>query len=209
MKSRILIADDHAMFRDGLASLLSSNRNWEIAKKVSDGLEVLKALETERFDVILLDINMPGMNGIDTVEIVRQKYPQVKVLMLSMFNDIKNIQKVIKAGAHGYLLKDSSKKELVEGITTVLEGGTFFVDQVKEVLIHGLRSENSFNEVKLTDREKDILELICRELTTQQIAQKLDVSTHTVETYRKNLLAKTGAKNSVGLLKFALDNNLM
>ncbi len=208
MKSRILIADDHAMFRDGLASLLSSNRNWEIAKKVSDGLEVLRALETERFDVILLDINMPGMNGIDTAEIVRQKYPQVKVLMLSMFNDIKNIQKVIKAGAHGYLLKDSSKKELVEGITTVLEGGTFFVDQVKEVLIHGLRSENSFNEVKLTDREKDILELICLELTTQQIAQKLDVSTHTVETYRKNLLAKTGAKNSVGLLKFALENKL-
>lgn len=208
MKSRILIADDHAMFRDGLASLLSSNRSWEIARKVSDGLEVLKALETERFDVILLDINMPGMNGIETVEIVRQKYPQVKVLMLSMFNDIKNIQKVIKAGAHGYLLKDSSKKELIEGITTVLEGGTFFVDQVKEVLIHGLRSENSFNEVKLTDREKDILELICREYTTQQIAQKLDVSTHTVETYRKNLLAKTGAKNSVGLLKFALENNL-
>lgn len=208
MKSKILIADDHAMFRDGLASLLSSNRNWEIAKKVSDGLEVLKALEKEHFDIILLDINMPGMNGIDTVEIVRQKYPKVKVLMLSMFNDIRNIQKVIKAGAHGYLLKDSSKKELVEGITTVLEGGTFFVDQVKEVLIHGLRSENSFNEVKLTDREKDILELICREYTTQQIAQKLDVSTHTVETYRKNLLAKTGAKNSVGLLKFALENKL-
>lgn len=208
MKSKILIADDHAMFRDGLASLLSSNRNWEIAKKVSDGLEVLKALEKEHFDIILLDINMPGMNGIDTVEIVRQKYPKVKVLMLSMFNDIRNIQKVIKAGAHGYLLKDSSKKELVEGITTVLEGGTFFVDQVKEVLIHGLRSENSFNEVKLTDREKDILELICREYTTQQIAQKLDVSTHTVETYRKNLLAKTGAKNSIGLLKFALENKL-
>lgn len=209
MKSKILIADDHEMFRDGLASLLESTNQWEIAKKVSNGLEVLKALQKEHFHVILLDINMPEMNGIETVEIVRQKYPKVKVLMLSMFNDMKNIQKVIKAGAHGYLLKDSSKKELVEGITTVLEGGTFFVDEVKEVLIHGLRTNHALLEVKLTEREKDILNLICQELTTQQIAQRLEVSTHTVETYRKNLLAKTGAKNSVGLLKFAMENKLM
>ena len=208
MKSKILIADDHEMFRDGLASLLESTAKWEISEKVSNGLEVLEALKHGKYDVILLDINMPKMNGIETAEIVRQKYPKVKVLMLSMFNDVKNIQKVIKVGAHGYLLKDSSKNELLEGISTVLEGGTFFVDKVKEVLIEGLRSDSSFSHIKLTDREKEVLSLICRELTTQQIANKMDVSTHTVETYRKHLLAKTGAKNSIGLLKFAMENHL-
>jgi two-component system nitrate/nitrite response regulator NarL len=206
---KLLIADDHEMFRDGLTSLLQSNSDWSVVKKVSNGEEVLKALEFESFDLILLDINMPVMNGITALEIIRDKFPDLKVIMLSMFNDIKNIQKVIKSGAHGYLLKDSSKKDLFEGITTVLDGGTFFVDKVKEILINGLRSSETLLEVKLTEREKEILSLICQEMTTQQIAQHLQISTYTVETYRKNLLSKTGVKNSIGLLKFAIENNLV
>lgn len=208
MKKKIIIADDHEMFRDGLRSLLNNAGQWEISKLVSDGEEVIKALENEHFDLVLMDINMPVMNGLDASEIIRKRFPLVKILILSMFNDVKNIQKVMKIGAQGYLLKDSSKSELIEGINVVLDGGTYFVDQVKEVLISGLRSEARFTEVKLSKRELMILKLICLEYTTHQIAIEMDLSTHTVDTHRKNILSKTGTKNSIGLLKFAIENGI-
>lgn len=208
MKKKIIIADDHEMFRDGLRSLLNNAGQWEISKLVSNGEEVIKALENEHFDLVLMDINMPIMNGLDASEIIRNRFPLVKILILSMFNDVKNIQKVMKIGAQGYLLKDSSRSELIEGINVVLDGGTYFVDQVKEVLISGLRSEARFTEVKLSKRELNILKLICLEYTTHQIAFEMDLSTHTVDTHRKNILSKTGTKNSIGLLKFAIENGI-
>lgn len=208
MKKKIIIADDHEMFRDGLRSLLTNAGQWEISKLVSNGLEVISALEKEHFDLILMDINMPVMNGLEAAAIIRKRYPKVKILILSMFNDVKHIQRVMKIGAHGYLLKDSSRAELVEGINIVLDGETFFVDQVKETLISGLRSEAKFVEVKLSKRELNILKLICLEYTTHQIAFEMDLSTHTVDTHRKNILSKTGTKNSIGLLKFAIENGI-
>lgn len=208
MKKKIIIADDHEMFRDGLSSLLHNAGPWEITNTVSNGLEAIIALEKEQYDLILLDINMPVMTGLEAAEIIRKRFPRVKIVILSMFNDLKNIQRVVKIGAQGYLLKDSSKNELVEGINTVLDGGTYFVDQVKELLITGLRSESRFSEVKLSKRELNILKMICLEYTTHQIAHEMDLSTHTVDTHRKNILSKTGAKNSVGLLKFAIENGI-
>ncbi|TXI84283.1 MAG: response regulator transcription factor [Crocinitomicaceae bacterium] len=208
MKKKIIIADDHEMFRDGLSSLLHNAGPWEITNTVSNGIEAIDALEKEQYDLILLDINMPVMTGLEAAEIIRKRFPRVKIVILSMFNDLKNIQRVVKIGAQGYLLKDSSKNELVEGINTVLDGGTYFVDQVKELLITGLRSESRFSEVKLSKRELNILKMICLEYTTHQIAHEMDLSTHTVDTHRKNILSKTGAKNSVGLLKFAIENGI-
>lgn len=208
MKKKILIADDHEMFRDGLSSLLHNAGQWEISKTVSNGVEAIDAIEKEHFDLILLDINMPVMTGLEAAEIIRKRFPKVKIVILSMFNDVKNIQKVVKIGAQGYLLKDSSKFELVEGINTVLDGETYFVDQVKEVLIKGLRTESGFTEVKLSRRELNILKMICLEYTTHQIAHEMDLSSHTVDTHRKNILSKTGAKNSVGLLRFAIENGI-
>lgn len=208
MKKKIIIADDHEMFRDGLRSLLNNAGQWEISKLVSNGQEVISALENEHFDLVLMDINMPIMSGLEAAAIIRKRYPKVKILILSMFNDVKHIQRVMKIGAHGYLLKDSSRAELVEGINIVLDGETFFVDQVKETLISGLRSEAKFVEVKLSKRELNILKLICLEYTTHQIAFEMDLSTHTVDTHRKNILSKTGTKNSIGLLKFAIENGI-
>jgi DNA-binding NarL/FixJ family response regulator len=207
-EKEIIIADDHEMFRDGLSSLLHNAGPWEITSTVSNGIEAIDALEKEQYDLILLDINMPVMTGLEAAEIIRKRFPRVKIVILSMFNDLKNIQRVVKIGAQGYLLKDSSKNELVEGINTVLDGGTYFVDQVKELLITGLRSESRFSEVKLSKRELNILKMICLEYTTHQIAHEMDLSTHTVDTHRKNILSKTGAKNSVGLLKFAIENGI-
>lgn len=203
---RILIADDHEMFREGIKSLLDSYHGISVVAEASNGEEVISLLKTTEVDVILLDINMPGINGIEAAGILLKQNPRHKILMLSMFNDAKHIQEVIKSGAKGYVLKDCSKKELVDGIQTVFEGGSYFVDEVKEKLINSFRTEEVHGEVVLTKKEQLILQLICQDLTTQQIAEKLTLSIHTVESHRKNLLMKTGAKTSIGLVRFAIDN---
>lgn len=206
--NRLLIADDHKLFRDGVVSLLETHPGLEIACQAANGKEALRFLETATVDLALLDVSMPEMDGITLATAIRERFPQTKVLMLTMHNNPETIQSVIKAGAQGYLLKDSSKQELILGIETVLEGNTYFANQVKDTLIAGFRSEKVITEIRLTTREKDILQLICQEMTTQEIADALFISSHTVESHRKNLIAKTGVKSSVGLVKFAIENGL-
>lgn len=203
---RIFIADDHEMFRDGIKSLLNSFRSISVVGEATNGEEVLERLKTMEVDVVLLDISMPGINGIEAATMLLKQNPDVKILMLSMFNDAKHIQEVIKSGAKGYVLKDCPTKELVDGIQTVFEGGTFFVDEVKEKLINSFKTDEVHGKVVLTKREQLILEMICEDMTTPQIAEKLSLSVHTVESHRKNLLMKTGAKTSIGLVRFAVDN---
>lgn len=203
---RIFIADDHEMFRDGIKSLLNSFRSISVVGEATNGEEVLERLKTMEVDVVLLDISMPGINGIEAATMLLKQNPDVKILMLSMFNDAKHIQEVIKSGAKGYVLKDCPTKELVDGIQTVFEGGTFFVDEVKEKLINSFKTDEVHGKVVLTKREQLILEMICEDMTTPQIAEKLTLSVHTVESHRKNLLMKTGAKTSIGLVRFAVDN---
>lgn len=203
---RIFIADDHEMFRDGIKSLLNSFRSISVVGEATNGEEVLERLKTTEVDVVLLDISMPGINGIEAATMLLKQNPDVKILMLSMFNDAKHIQEVIKSGAKGYVLKDCPTKELVDGIQTVFEGGTFFVDEVKEKLINSFKTDEVHGKVVLTKREQLILEMICEDMTTPQIAEKLTLSVHTVESHRKNLLMKTGAKTSIGLVRFAVDN---
>ena len=128
--------------------------------------------------------------------------------MLSTHNDRGTIEKTIKNGADGYLLKNSSRIELEKAIKHVFEGGTYFMDEVKDVMMNSFRSDHVVTEIRLTPREIEILHLICEELTTSEIAEKLFVSKNTVETHRKNLLEKTGSKNMIGLVKFALENNI-
>lgn len=207
-KKKILIADDHEMFRDGIISLLQGNPAFEIIGQATDGLEVLDFIKNKKFDLVLLDINMPNMNGIEVCNLLSNKHPDIKIIMLSMYNDSKHIQEVMRAGAHGYLLKDSSKKDLLEGIEAVLNGNSYYVDDVKEKLIQSFQNNSIVGEIKLTQKELMILDLICQDLTTQQIAQKLHISTHTVDSHRRNLLAKTGAKSPIGLVRYALDNGL-
>lgn len=206
--NRILIADDHKLFRDGVVSLLETHPDLEIVCQAANGKEALHFLENETVALALLDISMPEMDGIALTTVIRERFPDIKVIVLTMHNNAETIQAVIKAGAQGYLLKDSSKQELIYGIETVLNGETYFADQVKDTLIAGFRSEKVITEIRLTTREKDILQLICREMTTQEIADSLFISSHTVESHRKNLIAKTGVKSSVGLVKFAIENGL-
>lgn len=204
----ILIADDHQLFRDGVSSLINSISNFKVISQSSNGVEVIEQLKLNHVDLVLLDINMPEMDGIEAAEIIRKDYPDIKIIMLSMLTDRETIEKVLKIGVQGYLPKDTGKVELEEAITKVMKGSTHYNEQITHSFMSGLQSKNVSQPVRLTPREKEVLKLICEEFTSQEIADKLFISFNTVETHRKNLLHKIGCKNSLGLLKFAIENKI-
>ena len=204
----IAIADDHQLFRQGIISLLNTIDDFKITNQAEDGKELLEQLKFEQPNVILLDINMPKIDGIKAAKIIKKEYPSVKIIMLSMHADHETIQKAISIGIDGYLPKDTGKEELEIAINTVCNGERYFNEAITSTIMNGLISPNITQTVRLTPRENEVLKLICEECTTQEIAEKLFISFNTVETHRKNLLHKTGSKNSLGLLKFALENKL-
>ena len=204
----ILVADDHQMFREGILSILNSVQGFKVNINAANGQEALKIVESGNIDVVLMDINMPEMDGIEASKVILKEYDQVKVLMLTMHNDPEIIQSIIKMGVHGYLLKHASRAELVEAIESVHNGHTYYKGEVLNAIVSGFRTDNVSSEISLTPRECDILKLICKEHTTQEIADKLHITPNTVESHRKNLLSKTGAKNSIGLVKFAIENGI-
>lgn len=204
----IALVDDQNIFLEGLHSLIQTIEGFEVAGIALNGEEALKLVRDNEVDVILLDISMPVLSGIDALEILKEKAPSVKVIMLSTHNDRGTIEKTIRNGADGYLLKNSSRVELEKAIKCVHEGGTYFMEEIKDVMMNSFRSDNVSTEIRLTPREIEVLNLICDELTTSEIAEKLFVSVNTVETHRKNLLHKTGSKNVIGLVKFALENKI-
>jgi DNA-binding NarL/FixJ family response regulator len=209
---RIIIADDHQMFIDGLKSLLKPQKNFCVVGEAANGQQLLDLLQTTTTDIILMDVNMQVMDGIEATKQVKLNYPQIKILMLTMFSTRDYIEKVLRAGAHGYILKNTGKEELTQAIQTVMQGESYFSKEVTARIMEGLQkkkaAENDPMMVELTEREKDVLKLIVQECTTQEIADKLFISFHTVETHRKNLISKLNVKNIAGLVKFAILNGL-
>lgn len=210
--TRILIADDHQMFIDGIKSLLSSNNQFSVIGEAHNGQEVVDFISKEKVDIVLLDMNMPVMDGMQALKIIKEKFPIVKVVMLTMFSTRDYIEKLLKAGANGYILKNTGKEELTLGIETVMRGESFFSKEVTERIMEGLQGKKANHRstgiVELTEREKEVLTLIVKEMTSQEIADKLFISTNTVETHRKNLISKLNVKNIAGLVKYALQNGL-
>jgi DNA-binding NarL/FixJ family response regulator len=204
----ILIADDHQMFREGIVSLVNGIEGMNVVGEASNGQKSLDFLASNRVDIVLMDYNMPDLTGLEALLEIRKKKINVKIIMLTMHNKREIIREVLKAGADGYLLKDSSREQLIEAITQVNDGDSYFVEDVKDALVDSFRVPFEKKVIRLTPREKDILTLICEELTTYEIAEKLFISVNTVETHRKNLMSKTNAKNGVGLVKFALNNGM-
>lgn len=205
---QILIADDHQMFREGMRSLINGIENMEVIGEASTGQESLDFLKQHPTDVVLLDYNMPDLTGLESIIEIKRLNLSVKIIMLTMHDKREIIRDVQKAGADGYLLKDSSREQLIEAITEVCNGASYFVDDVKDALVDSYRIPFEKKVIRLTPREKDVLQLICEEYTTNEIAEKLFISVNTVETHRKNLISKTGVKNGIGLVKFALTNGL-
>lgn len=203
-----MIVDDHHMFLEGISSLLSDHDLIKIVNKAEDGVDALAKLSVDTsVDVLITDLSMPDIDGFDLCRTISIKYPNIKMLMLSMHSDSTSIKKAIKAGARGYILKNTGHDELIKAITKLHAGETYYSNQVKDKLvadIAGNESKDLHNEVRLTKREKEVLKLIAMEYTSQMIASELFISFHTVESHRKNLMKKLSTNNLAGLIKYAL-----
>lgn len=206
---KLFIVDDHKLFLEGISSLLNTLPQIEVCGTATNGKDAIASLKNLPVDVILLDINMPEMDGLEVLRIIQKKYANIKVVMLTMLNTPQIIQEVIEAGASGYLLKNAEKDELTACIESVFKGEIYFGEDVKNAVLNSFRSSKSTDAVVLTPREKEVLVLICNEFTSQEISEKLFLSINTIESYRKNLFDKTGAKNVAGLVKFAYENGLI
>lgn len=212
---RILLVDDHKIVRDGIISLLHDEPRFVIIGQAENGIEALEKIEKLSPDLLILDINMPIMNGLECAKLTAEKFPNVKILTLTMLSEQEHIKNMLSAGVGGYLLKNSGRDELITAINTVMSGQNYFSEEVKNVIMMEMVKKKTvqgkiFGEpIPLTPREIDVLRLIVDELTNQEIADKLFISVRTVDAHRRNLLEKTGSRNTAGLVKFALENNLI
>lgn len=206
---RLLIADDHQIILDGFQSFLRDVTDMKVVAVARNGQEVLDVLETTEIDVIVLDINMPELNGVEVCKRVSKKYPHTQVIALSMYKRKSYIQRMIQFGARGYLLKDDSSEEIQKAIRSVVGGSTYFSSQIDLSLLPFQQESRSLTDESITQREVEVLQLIAQGLTNQEIAEQLFLSQHTVESHRKNLLSKLNAKNTADLVRLAMEKGLI
>lgn len=206
---RVLIADDHQMFVDGIEMLLKEAQGFETIGKANSGKEAIRILEHSVVDVILLDIDMPDMGAEDTIEIIRKRQNNVKILIVTMHDEGSYIKRYMDLDVDGYVLKNTNKEELLRAIGRVYEGHQYFgSDLIKKVSLLDLSAQNSEEEDPLTDREKEIVRLTANDLSIPQIADQLYISVNTVKTHRKNIQQKIDAKSLSGIIRYAIEHGL-
>ncbi len=208
---RIAITDDHPLVIEGISSFLNQEEDMSVVASFENGKETIEGLGTCSADLLLLDINLPDISGIDVCKKITTQFPKIQILCLSSFKQTGLIKSMIKAGAKGYVIKNADKKTLLEAIKTVSNSEEYIQKELKEALLNeALQKPSSKSFIpQLTRREKEVLKLIIDEYTTHQIAEKLFISPKTVETHRLNLLLKLDVKNTAGLVKIALEKNLV
>jgi len=203
----ICIADDHQMFREGLIAMLSQEKSLEVIGEASNGKEVLSLFEKTVPDVLLLDIEMPIMDGFDTLRALKKLKIKTMVLVLTMHKSAEFVKNILKAGASGYLQKDSGRDTLVKAIHEVIETGVYYSSDTSKLVLESFKDKTSNS--KISSREKEIIQLLSEGLTTKNIATKLFISPHTVETHRQNILLKLGLKNTAEVVKYAIQKGLI
>jgi len=210
---RVFIVDDHKMVIEGLELLLQNHSEIKVVGYALSGEEALDKIEELKPNVVLMDINLPGINGIETTKKVKELLPQTEIIAISMHKESSLIKLMLSNGAKGYVLKNAGQEEVVEAIRTVYAGKTYLEETVNEIIINSISNADSQKSMstfpKLSRREKEVLSLIIDEFTTREISEKLFISFGTVETHRRNMLIKTGTRNTVGLVKLALDYDLL
>lgn len=206
------IVDDHKIVRDGVKVMVEDHPGFDIICEAENGKEAIEQCSNHNVDVLIMDITMPVMDGIEATRVIKENHPDIKILALTMLSEDQHIRKMIKAGASGYILKNSGKQELIKAIESIIEGKHYFSNDATQAILQELVTPdlNKVNDddVHITDREREVLKLIVNEFTNQEIADKLFVSVRTIDAHRRNLLQKTGAKNTAGLVKYALKNKL-
>ncbi|HTJ10402.1 MAG TPA: response regulator transcription factor [Dinghuibacter sp.] len=211
-KIRLVIADDQVLFRKGLAALIEKEDDLELVAEGDNGQELLDKLRVMPVapDVAIVDMHMPVMNGVELNDILHQEFPDIKVVVLSVYDQERFISKMIEAGASGYLIKNTEVEELLTAVRKVHDTGFYFNQASLAAMKNAwqYRNQNIRNlsriPIDLTDREREVLRLICKEYTNNEMADALNISVRTVEGHRNNLLAKTGCKNTAGLVVFAI-----
>ena len=207
---RILLADDHALFLSGLSGLLARRPECEVVGTAANGAECLELIRTVPHDVVLMDIDMPVMDGIEATERALAEHPDEKIITLSIHAEETFYFRMVEAGAKGFILKSADLDEVVAAIHVVCEGGSFFSQELLQHLVGSLKtSRHDQPEELLSDREKEILLLICKGLSNQEIGDRLFISKRTVDKHRANILEKTGCKNTANLVVWAIKNSVV
>jgi DNA-binding NarL/FixJ family response regulator len=205
-KTKIIIVDDHKLFRNGLRFILSEIEDVEIIGEASNGKEFLELLNFLKPDLVLMDISMPVMNGVEASREALEKYPNLKILVLSMFGEDAYYNTMIDIGVKGFILKDSDNAELKNAIQSIIHGNNYFS---QDLLLKLIRNKTTAPSIKLSRRESEILTLICKGYSTNLISEQLHISHRTVERHRASLLSKTDSSNSISLVIYAIKNNLI
>jgi DNA-binding NarL/FixJ family response regulator len=213
---KVMIVDDHVLYRAGVKTALSSKKDIKVIAEADNGLHLLNMLKGIHPDVILLDIQMPIMDGITTLPEVKKLYPEIKIIMLTLLDDQSVITKLMELGANSYLVKTSDAEVIYEAIKTCHEQEFYFNSMTNKALLNNLRQKNMSSQFKtnhedavLTEKEITILRLMCEEKSTREIAEAVDLSPRTIEAIRDKLKVKTGTKSTAGLIMFAVKNNLL
>jgi DNA-binding NarL/FixJ family response regulator len=209
----IAIADDYKIYRDGLKLCLSSDPNLKVTMEADNGEELMETLKTEQPEIIIMDLNMPLLDGMEATKQIRKKYESIKILVITMYDNDKFIINLMENGAHGYLLKNAEPKEIIKAIYALHENGYYFNDLVNKALLKKLVMKNnlkpSFNHnIELTEREQEVLKMICEEKTAAEIGKEIFLSPRSVEGIRTRLIEKVGVRNTAGLVMFAVKNGL-
>ena len=206
---KIVIADDHAIVREGLKRIVSAAEGMEVVGEASDGIEVLLRVRDLSFDVLMLDLSMPGRNGMETIKLVRAEKPKLRILVLSMHHELQYAVRAIKAGASGYLTKESAPELLVQAIRKIAAGGAYVSAEVAEQLaLHAMPGSAALPHESLTDREFEVMQLLVAGTSVTQIATKINLSVKTVSTHKANLMQKMALENQSELIRYAMRHGL-
>jgi len=210
-KVKIIIVDDHEIFRNGLKMVLGKLSYASLIGEAQNGAEFLELLKKSKPDIVLLDIEMPVMNGVDAAKSALDKYPDINIIALTMFNDDEYIKSMMDAGVKGFLIKNINKETLDKAIQTVVNGGNYYSEELFEFFSKQLTKDKSKENavIDLTRREKEILQLLCEGLSNKEIAEELFISERTVLGHKTNLMIKTNCKNSLSLMAYAIKNKLV
>ncbi|MCR6638576.1 MAG: response regulator transcription factor [Sporocytophaga sp.] len=214
---KVLLVDDHGIVRDGIKATLSNEKNIKIIGEASNGIEAIEQVKKLTPDVVVMDISMPEMNGIEATSIISDRYPNTKTLILSMHDNEDYILKSIESGASGYLLKDTGKEEFIKAITTISKGDKYFSTPVSSIIAEGYLQkikkgsapDDDSDSFGLTKREKGILKMIINGNSNREIADSFTISIRTIETHRFNIMKKLKVKNAAELVKLALENKIV
>jgi two-component system response regulator DegU len=213
-KLKVYIADDHTLFRKAMASMIATFKEVDVVKDAENGKELLTLVKYEAPDIALIDLQMPIMDGAETCEQMLEKYPDVKLIVLTMHDSEKYILHMMEMGVHAFLMKNTEPEELEIAIRSVIEKDFYHNDLVASVLRKSMKLKTvgerpSFKSQSLTEREEEILKLVCFELTMKEIAERLSISENTTRNHRANIMEKLGVKNTVGLIKYAYETGML